>query len=576
MDKNLEILRHSASHIMAQAVKDLFPEAKLGIGPAIEEGFYYDFDTERPFTPEDLEKISQKMKESIKQNFPFEKIIMSKKEAEEFFSKRGEIYKLEILKDIPDENVSIYKHGNFYDLCRGPHINSTGEVKYFKLLDIAGAYWRGNEKNKMLQRIYGTAFFSKEELDDFLKKREEAKKRDHRKLGKELGFFSIHPEAGPGLIYWHPKASIIRSIIEEFWRKKHLENGYQLVYTPHIACESLYSISGHLENYRELMYSPMDIDGVPYRIKPMNCPGHILIYKSNLHSYREFPLRYAEMGTVYRYERSGVLHGLMRVRGFTIDDAHIFTPKELLEEEMVRVLDFSINILKAFGFENFKLYLSTKPEKFIGEEKDWEKSEKALEEAIKRKGMEYEIEKGGGAFYGPKIDIKVKDAIGRQWQCSTIQFDFNLPERFNVFFINKEGKEEKPYLIHRAVFGSLERFFGVLIEHYAGAFPFWLAPVQVKILNITDDVLDYAEEVYKKIKLSGIRVELDDRSLTLNKKIREAEIEKVPYIIICGKKEKENKTISLRKYKEGNKGSFYIDEIISNFVSENRFPDLTV
>ncbi|RLD18084.1 MAG: threonine--tRNA ligase [Caldiserica bacterium] len=578
MEKNLEILRHSASHIMASAVKELYPDAKLGIGPAIEDGFYYDFDVEKPFTPEDLKRIEDKMKEFIEKDYPFEKIMMKREEAKKFFSEKNEIYKVEILNEIEDEEVSIYKHNGFYDLCRGPHVSSTGEVKFFKLLDVAGAYWRGDEKNKMLQRIYGTAFFTKEELEEFLKKREEAKKRDHRKLGRELEFFSIHPEeAGPGLIYWHPKGSIVRSIIEDLWKKAHLENGYQLIYTPHIAQEKLYEISGHLKNYSEFMYSRMLIDDVPYRIRPMNCPGHILIYKTKIHSYRELPLRYAELGTVYRYEKSGVLHGLLRVRGFTIDDAHIFVQKENVSEEVIRVLDFSISILKAFGFEDFKLYLATRPEeKFIGEIEDWEKAENALKEAIERAGLDYEIDEGGGAFYGPKIDVKVKDALGRLWQCSTIQFDFNLPERFDVFFINKEGKEERPYLIHRAIFGSIERFFGVLIEHYKGAFPFWLAPVQVRVLNITDDVLDYAKNVYERIKKSGIRVELDSRNITLNKKIRESEMEKIPYTVICGKKEKEKGNVSIREYGRGDRGSISFDEFLKRILQENKNPTLTV
>jgi len=578
MEKNLEILRHSASHIMASAVKELFPDAKLGIGPAIEDGFYYDFDVEKPFTPEDLKRIEDKMKEFIEEDYPFEKIMMKREEAKKFFSEKNEIYKVEILNEIEDEEVSIYKHNGFYDLCRGPHVSSTGEVKFFKLLDVAGAYWRGDEKNKMLQRIYGTAFFTKDELEEFLKKREEAKKRDHRKLGRELEFFSIHPEeAGPGLIYWHPKGALVRSIIEDFWKKAHLENDYKLIYTPHIAQEKLYEISGHLKNYSEYMYSRMLIDEVPYRIRPMNCPGHILIYKTKIHSYRELPLRYAELGTVYRYEKSGVLHGLLRVRGFTIDDAHIFVQKENVSEEVIRVLDFSISILKAFGFEDFKLYLATKPEeKFIGEIEDWEKAENALKEAIERAGLDYEIDEGGGAFYGPKIDVKVKDALGRLWQCSTIQFDFNLPERFDVFFINKDGKEERPYLIHRAVFGSIERFFGVLIEHYKGAFPFWLAPTQVRILNITNDVLDYAKDVYEKIKKSGIRVELDSRNITLNKKIREAEMEKIPYTVICGKKEKEKGNVSIREYGRGDRGSISFDEFLKRVLQENRNPVLTV
>ena len=557
---NLETLRHSTAHVMAQAVCDLFPDTKLAIGPAIEDGFYYDFDTPKPFVPEDLPKIEARMREITAVDHKFIRSEISKKEAAEYFKKRGEPYKVELLDDIPDDNVSLYKHDNFIDLCRGPHIESTGKIKHFKLISIAGAYWRGSEKNKMLQRIYGTVFNTKEELDAYVKLQEEAKKRDHRILGKTLDLFSIHEEVGAGLIHWHPKGSVVRQVIEDYWRDQHSKNGYQIVYTPHIASEEIYKISGHLEKYSDLIYSPMDIDGKPFRVKPMNCPGHILIYKTKLHSYREMPVRFAEMGTVYRRELSGVLHGLLRVRGFTIDDAHIFCTKEQVEGEIISVFNFTINFLKKFGFSEFKIFLATRPEEYVGEIEKWNLATESLKKALEKTGYEYEVDEGGGAFYGPKIDLKVKDAIGRFWQCSTIQFDFNLPERFDITFRNTEGKDEKVIMVHRALLGSLERFFGVLVEHYGGAFPFWLAPVQIKILTITEAHQKYAEAV--RNRLLGYRVEIDNRNEKLGLKIREAQMEKIPYILVLGEKEEKSETIAVRAYHSTRTNTFSVEQFL--------------
>ena len=565
-DISLEILRHSTSHIMAQAVVELFPDTKLAIGPAIEEGFYYDFDTPQPFKPEDLEKIENRMREIVAGNHKFVRTEMSKKDAVEFFKKKNEPYKIELLNDIPDEKVSLYQQDTFIDLCRGPHLENTKGIRHFKLLSIAGAYWRGSEKNKMLQRIYGTVFPTKEELEQYLKRQEEAKKRDHRILGKLLDLFSVHEEIGAGLIHWHPKGAIVREILEDFWKKEHIKNGYQIVYTPHIASEEIYKISGHLEKYSDMIYSPMDIDGKPFRVKPMNCPGHILIFKTKLHSYRELPVRFAEMGAVYRHELSGVLHGLMRVRGFTIDDAHIFCTKEQVENEIISVFDFTIKFLKKFGFSEFEIFLATRPETYIGEIEKWDLATASLKKALEKTGYKYEIDAGGGAFYGPKIDLKVKDVLGRSWQCSTIQFDFNLPERFDITYRNEDGKDEKVIMIHRAIFGSLERFFGVLIEHYGGAFPFWLAPVQIKILPITDAQIEYARLV--KNELGDLRVEIDSRNEKLNYKIREAQMEKIPYMIILGEKEKNTKTIAVRKYGRTKTEVFSVSEFLKKLFDK--------
>jgi len=558
----LDILRHSTAHLMAQAVKRLFPEAKVTIGPNIEDGFYYDFDIERPFTPEDLEKIEKEMKKISDENIQIRRKVLSKDEAVRLFRSMGETFKVEIINELQESEVSLYEQGDFVDLCRGPHLPSTGKIKFFKLLNVAGAYWRGDENNKMLQRIYGTAWFKKEDLDDYLNRLEEAKKRDHRKLGKELELFSTFDEIGSGLICWMPKGGRMRATIEDFWRKKHYENGYELLYTPHIGKSNLWQTSGHLDFYNENMYSPMDIEGQNYFIKPMNCPFHIMIYKSKTRSYRDLPLRWAELGTVYRYERSGVLHGLLRVRGFTQDDAHIVCAQDQIESEIKEVLRFSLEMWKSFGFENIKGYIATRPEKSVGDELMWEKATNSLTEAIKSSGIEFEVDEGGGAFYGPKIDLKVKDAIGREWQMTTIQFDFNLPERFDMAYVDKDGQQKRPFMVHRALLGSLERFFGVLIEHFAGAFPMWIAPIQVKILNISDAQVEYCKELYNELIAQGFRVELDLRNEKIGYKIREAQMEKVPHMIIIGNDEMENKKVSVRLRNGENKNNLDFSEYI--------------
>ncbi|MFZ3138154.1 MAG: threonine--tRNA ligase [Thermodesulfovibrionales bacterium] len=557
-----ETYRHSTSHIMAHAVKALFPDAKLAIGPAIDEGFYYDFDINRPFTPEDLSLIEKKMSEIIRQNSPFVCRIVSKKEAVELFRKMGEDYKVELLGEIPDEEVSLYEEGGFVDLCRGPHIESAGMVTAFKLLSVAGAYWRGDEKNKMLQRIYGISFRDEKELKKYLVFLEEVKKRDHRRLGKELDLFSTSDEIGAGLIIWHPNGALIRRSIEDFWLKEHYKSGYKLLYTPHIAKLHLWQISGHLDFYRENMYSPMEIDGIDYEIKPMNCPFHIHVFKNSLRSYKNLPIRYAELGTVYRYERSGVLHGLLRVRGFTQDDAHIFCREDQIEEEILNVLDFTLFVLKTFGFVEYDVYLSTRPEKFVGAPENWEKSTNALKRALEIKGLSYEIDPGEGVFYGPKIDIKVKDSLNRPWQCSTIQVDFNNPERFDITYIGSDGKEHRPIMVHRALMGSLERFFGILIEHYSGAFPIWLAPVQVEILTIAERHADYALSLSEQLRAAEIRTELNLDNEKIGHKIRNATIMKVPYLVIIGDKEVSEKTVTVRKRTGENIGPFTIEDFI--------------
>ena len=549
-DNELEKLRHSTAHVMAQAVKRLYPETLVTIGPAIEDGFYYDFDRDESFKPEDLQKIENLMHDIVKENFSVVRSEMRKEEALKFFEEKGEMYKKELINEIKDEKVSIYTQGEFADLCRGPHVDSTKDIKSFKLLSVAGSYWRGNEKNKMLQRIYGTAFHSKKDLKEYLNRLEEAKKRDHRKLGKDLDLFHVDEEIGSGLILWHPKGALIRSIIEDFWKKEHYKNGYQILYSPHIARAHLWETSGHLNFYKENIYSPMDIDGTDYIVKPMNCPFHIKIYNSKLRSYRELPFRWAELGTVYRYEKTGVLHGLLRVRGFTQDDAHIFCRPDQLTDEISRVLDFTIFILRSFNFKEYQIYLSTRPDKFVGSQEYWEKATAALKDALEKSGMAYEIDPGEGVFYGPKIDIKIKDSLGRAWQCSTIQVDFNLPERFKISYIGEDGKPHQPIMIHRALMGSLERFFGCLVEHFAGAFPSWLAPVQVRILTITNDHIKYAEEISELLKKEEIRVELDSRNEKVGFKIREAQTGKIPYMLVIGDQEIKDKTVAVRKRKE--------------------------
>ena len=543
----LEILRHSTAHVMAQAVRDLFgSDVKVAIGPAIEEGFYYDFAFAKTFSPEDFDKIEARMAEIAGKALPFVRSEVKAAEALAVFEKQGEKYKVELIRDLNADMVSTYKLDDFIDLCRGPHLPDTSWLKAFKLLRVAGAYWRGNEKNDVLQRIYGTAFFDQKELKKYLFALEEAKKRDHRKLGKELELFTIQDQIGPGLILWQPKGALLRRLIEDYWKDAHYDHDYELLYTPHIARQDLWKTSGHLDFYGENMYSPMAIDEVQYQLKPMNCPFHIGIYNSRKRSYREFPIRWCELGTVYRYERAGALHGLMRVRGFTQDDAHIFCRPEQLEEEIVNILELNLLILKTFGFDQYDIYLSTRPEKYVGSDANWEKATEALKLALDKKGLTYSLDPGEGVFYGPKIDIKIKDQLGRSWQCSTIQVDFNLPERFDMSYTGTDNQEHQPIMIHRALMGSLERFIGVLIEHYAGAFPLWLAPVQVRVMNITDAQADYCETLYSQLRKLGVRVEKDLRNEKLNYKIREAQMAKTPYMLIIGDKEKETGTVTVR------------------------------
>ncbi len=560
-------IRHSASHVMADAVVHFFPEAKLTLGPPTEDGFYYDIDLPRPLTPEDLQKIEARMKEIVAADHAFVEEAVGKDAAKAMF--KDNPYKLEIIESIPaGERITIYRHGKFTDLCEGRHVERTGKIGAFKLLNVAGAYWRGDEKNKMLQRIYGTAFESQEALDEHIRLLEEAMKRDHRKLGRELDLFSVHDESGAGLIFWHPKGARIRNIMEDFWRQEHYRSGYDLVFTPHIGKSKLWEVSGHLGFYQENMFAPMNVDEQQYYVKPMNCPFHILIYKNAMRSYRELPLRLAELGTVYRYERPGVLHGLMRVRGFTQDDAHIFCRPDQIEEEVKRVLDFTFNILRTFGFEDFEIYLSTKPEKSVGDPADWEKATQALRQAIESRNLEYEVDEGGGAFYGPKIDVKIKDALKRSWQCATIQFDFNEPQRFGMTFVGEDGAEHRPYMVHRALLGSLERFMGVLIEHYGGAFPVWLAPVQAQVIPIADRHLEYANKVQEQLRASGIRVQVDNRKERMNMKIREAQMQKVPYMLVVGDKEAEAGTVSVRLRTEENLGAIPLAQLIDRIQQE--------
>jgi len=543
-DEQLERMRHSAAHIMAEAVQHLFPGAKFGIGPTIENGFYYDFDLPRPLTPEDLPVIENKMREIIRQDAPFVAEKISKDEARKLFASQP--YKLELIEEIADTYVTIYRQGSFTDLCRGPHLASTGEVKAFKLTHTAGAYWRGDERRPMLQRIYGVAFESQKELDDYLSWQAEVTKRDHRKLGKELDLFSTHEEIGPGLICWHPKGALIRQIVEDFWKAEHAKRGYDIVYTPHIAKLDLWKTSGHWEFYRDYLFSPMEIEGQQYLLKPMNCLSHILIYKSKLRSYRNLPLRYAELGTVYRYERTGVLYGLARVRGFTQDDAHIFCRPDQVEEEVSGVVQLAQFMMSSFGFAEYELLLSTRPEKYAGTLAMWEEATESLKQVLEKLGLHYEVDPGEGVFYGPKIDIKLKDALGHFWQGPTIQVDFNLPQRFNVCYIGEDGLEHSVVMIHRTVLGSMERFLACLIEHYGGAFPVWLSPVQAMIIPIADRHVDYAYEIESDFKNEGIRVRVDDRSERMNLKIREAQLEKIPYMLIVGDKEMASSSVSLR------------------------------
>ncbi len=553
---------------MAHAVKELYPDAKLAIGPATSEGFYYDFDCEETFTNETLSVIEKKMRDIIKENKSFLRKEISRKDAIKLFKKLDESYKVELLEEIEDELVTVYEEDKFIDLCRGPHLKSAGKVKAFKLLSVAGAYWRGSEHNKMLQRIYGVSFFTDEDLKKYLDFLEEVKKRDHRRLGKELDLFSVNDEIGAGLVMWHPRGAIIRRVIENFWTEEHLKAGYQILYTPHIAKLDLWRKTGHLDFYTENMYSPMEIEGTDYELKPMNCPFHISVYKSRLRSYRNLPIRYAELGTVYRYERSGVLHGLLRVRGFTQDDAHIFCSEEQLESEILNVLDLTLFMLSTFGFSDFDIYLSTRPEKFVGTSEIWEKSTEALKNALSKKGLEFKVDPGEGVFYGPKIDIKVKDSLGRPWQCSTIQVDFNIPERLDVTYRGPDSKNYRPIMVHRALMGSLERFFGILIEHYAGAFPLWLSPVQISVLTISERHVEYAKSIVESLLRENLRVELNSGNEKIGFKIREATLMKTPYMCVVGDKEMANGTVNVRTLKGVNLGEMSIEKIKSVLKEE--------
>jgi threonyl-tRNA synthetase len=563
--EGLEICRHSASHILAAAVTQLFPQCKTGIGPAIEDGFYYDFLKSVPFTPEDLERIEERMNKIIKDDIPFIRKEVTRDEAIKLFSSKGQDLKVELIKEKGGNRVSYYQLGDFIDFCRGPHVPSSGVIKAFKLLKISGAYWKDDEHNPMLQRIYGTAFFSRKDLQDYLDKLEEAKKRDHRKLGPQLELFIIPQEAGPGLVYWMPKGAIIYDIIESFWKREHQKRGYQLVKIPHIALSNLWETSGHFQYYRENMYT-LQVEDQEYVLKPMNCPGHILIYKSKLRSYRELPIRYAELGTVYRYERSGTLHGTLRVRGFTQDDAHIFCTPEQLPDEIVGVLDLVDYILKTFCFEKYNIELSVRDpnqkSKYAGNDEEWEQAEKALINALKRKNLPYKRMEGEAVFYGPKIDVKLIDSLGRGWQASTIQFDFNIPRRMHITYIGSDSKEHTVLMVHRTIFGSLERFIGNLIEHLNGAFPIWLSPIQAIILPITDRQADYTKEIAHKLEENQIRAEIDTRNEKINLKIREAQLQKIPYMIIVGDKEEKNKTIAVRNRILGDMGEQHLEKFI--------------
>lgn len=573
-ESHLYKVRHSAAHIMAEAVLAKFPEGKVAIGPPIENGFYYDFELPRSLNEDDLAEIEGRMRELVKRQEDFVREEISAEEAQELFADQP--YKLELIADILAENpaaqLSIYKSGSFVDLCRGPHVKNSQEIspKAIKLMNIAGAYWRGDENRPMLQRIYGTAWESPKALRKHLKWLEEVKKRDHRKIITQMDLVSFHEEAGPGLAYWHPKGAMMRKIIEDFWRDKHMAGGYDFVNSPHIGKAQLWETSGHLDFYQESMYAPMDVDGQDYYLKPMNCPFHILIYKSKLRSYRDLPLRWAELGTVYRYEKSGVLHGLLRVRGFTQDDAHIICTPDQIEGEVLRVLKFSLEMLRSFGFEEIQAYLSTRPEKAVGEPARWEQAQESLLRAIQAEGIEYEMDEGGGAFYGPKIDLKIKDALGRSWQLTTIQFDFNLPERFDMTFAGEDGHDHRPYMVHRALLGSLERFFGILVEHYGGAFPVWLAPEQARLIPIADRHIEYARQVEDQLCQAGIRAKTDASSSRMGAKIRQAEVEdRIPYMLVVGDREAEAGTVAVRLRSGKRLGAIPVGELIDRVQQAN-------
>jgi threonyl-tRNA synthetase len=566
-----ELYRHSSAHIMASAVNELFPRVKYAIGPAIEDGFFYDFEVERPFSEEDLRAIEAKMQEIVDRDVPFEKTWVAKAEAIEQFRRRDDKYKVEILQGIADPEVSIYRHGDFVDLCTGPHLPSTGRLRAFKLLSIAGSYWRGDPQRDRLQRIYGTSWNSREELEAYLHRLEEAKKRDHRRIGKDLDLFSLHEDVGGGLVFWHPRGARVRTVIEDFWRRRHLESGYELVYTPHVGRSSLWETSGHLDFYKDAMYPPMKMDESEFYVKPMNCPFHIKIYRTALHSYRELPLRWAELGAVYRYELPGVLHGLLRVRGFTQDDAHLFVRPDQMDEEIDRVLAFCLDMYRAFGFRDFDLFLATRPAKAVGEPEQWEAASGALRKALEKSGLPYQVDEGGGALYGPQIDINIKDAIGRSWQCGTIQFDFNEPNRFDLEYIGEDGQAHRPYMIHRALLGSMERFFGILIEHYGGDFPLWLAPVQVRILSISKDNAAYARAAGEELVTRGVRAEVDERNEKIGAKIRDAELLKVPYMLVVGRRDQDGGTVSVRRRGQGDLGAMprpaFLEKVLAEIES---------
>ena len=562
-------LRHSAAHVMADAVLKLFPEAKMGIGPPTQDGFYYDFEVSRPFTPEDLAQIEALMREAVTGAFPFERAELSRREAQDMFA--AQPYKLELIDGLDDAaTLSIYRHNGFTDLCQGPHVGSTAEIPALRLLSVAGAYWRGDETRPMLQRIYGTAFESEAELEAHLARLAEAERRDHRALGRQLGLYTIHDEIGPGLVVWHPKGGRVRSIIEDYWKDLHYRRGYEVVYSPHIGRAALWQTSGHLDFYRESMYSAVEVDEQEYYLKPMNCPFHITVYRSALRSYRELPLRFAELGTVYRYERSGVLHGLMRVRGFTQDDAHIFCRPEQVEQEVGGVLELTFELLDAFGFSDYNVALSTRPEKYVGDPAMWQHATNSLQGALESRGLLFTIDEGGGAFYGPKIDINITDALGRAWQCTTVQFDFNLPDRFDLTYQDAEGGRSRPYMVHRAILGSMERFLGVLIEHYGGAFPVWLAPVQAIIIPIADRHAEYAANVLAALNQANLRAEVDSRNERMNQKIRAAQLQKIPYMLVVGDREAADNAVSVRRRDGANLGAMPTPDFAAMLTTENQ------
>jgi threonyl-tRNA synthetase len=570
-----DVYWHSASHLLAQAVKQLYPKARVTIGPAVPEGFYYDFDVDPPFTEADLARIEERMSELVKQRIPVVHKLLPREQAIELFRQRGETYKLEIISEIPDPEISVYEQGDFTDLCRGPHVSSTGKLKAFKLLSVAGAYWHADEKNRMLSRVYGVAFPSKEQLKAHLDRLEEAKRRDHRKLGPALDLFSFHEEAGAGLAFWHPRGATVRRVMQQYWEREHLAAGYQLVVTPHIARGGLWHTSGHFDYYRENMYV-LPVESEEYVLKPMNCPGHMLIYRTRVHSYRDLPLRMGEWGTVYRYERSGVLHGMMRVRGFTQDDAHIFCTPEQVEEEVLGVVSLSVKMLKAFGFEQLKVDLSVRDpkhlEKYLGTNEQWSVGEQSLVRALERIGLPYRRAEGEAVFYGPKIDIKLLDSLGREWQCSTCQFDFNEGPRFNLYYTGRDGQHHPVYLVHRTVLGGIERFMGILVEHYAGAFPVWLAPVQVRVMSVTDAEAEYAAQVAVRLREAGVRVEIDAKSDKINLKVSEAERQKIPYMFVVGAREAQSGSVAVRRHGKGNLGPASVEAALAQLKEEDNVP----